>query len=84
MAPPHLRGRYNAVSSVTWQTSAVIGPVVAGAMLQAGRGAAFIAGLITILLVVALMARRLERHLSAEANNAKPLDPLPEEVLPIL
>ncbi|HEV2891073.1 MAG TPA: MFS transporter [Frankiaceae bacterium] len=83
MAPPHLRGRYNAVSSVTWQLSAVIGPVVAGALLEAGLGAELIGGLVAILLLVALLARRLERHLSPEANNARPLDPLPEEVLPI-
>lgn len=84
IAPDHLRGRYNAVSSVTWQLSSVIGPAVAGRMLGAGLGTQFILGLVGVLLVVAVLAVRLERHLSREANGARPLDPLPEEVLPVL
>lgn len=84
IAPPHLRGRYNAVSSITWQLSAVIGPVVAGAMLKADLPAQFISGLVGVLAVVAVLALRLERHLSPAENGARPLDPLPEEVLPVL
>jgi MFS family permease len=84
IAPPHLRGRYNAVSSVTWQLSAVIGPLVAGRLLEARLYPQFIAGLVVVLGIVAVLALRLERHLTPAANNARPLTPLPEEVLPVL
>ena len=83
IAPAHLRGRYNAVSSLTWQLASVIGPVVAGALLGAGQSVAFIAGLVGVLVLVALLALRLERHLS-RAQNGMPLAPGPiEEALPV-
>jgi len=36
LAPGHLRGRYNAVQSVTWGVSGALGPAIAGVMLGAG------------------------------------------------
>lgn len=36
MAPEHLRGRYNAVSSLTWVLAGAIGPAFAGLMLDKG------------------------------------------------
>jgi MFS family permease len=36
MAPEHLRGRYNAVSSLTWVLGGAIGPALAGLMLNQG------------------------------------------------
>jgi len=80
IAPVHLRGRYNAVSSVTWQLSSIIGPTVAGRMLAAHQDPEFIGGLIAVLLLVALLAIRLERHLPPGANRshketAEPADP---------
>ena len=36
MAPEHLRGRYNAVSSLTWVLAGAIGPAFAGLMLDRG------------------------------------------------
>jgi MFS family permease len=82
IAPPHLRGRYNALSALTWQASSVIGPVVAGALLGAGLAAAFIVGLVVLLCVVAALWVGLERHLTPAQNGTPPLDLLPEEVLP--
>ena len=38
LAPPHLRGRYNAVSSVAWNVSGAIGPAFAGVMIGSGLG----------------------------------------------
>jgi MFS family permease len=83
IAPPHLRGRYNAVSSVTWQLSAVIGPVIAGGLIGARLPAVFIAGLVVLLVVVAVLAVGLERYLSPAQNGLPALDPLPGEVLPV-
>ena len=34
MAPDHLRGRYNAVNAGAFQAGTILGPVVAGFMLQ--------------------------------------------------
>jgi MFS family permease len=36
LAPAHLRGRYNAVQSLTWGISGALGPAIAGLMLGAG------------------------------------------------
>ena len=84
IAPSHLRGRYNAVSALTWQLSAVIGPVVAGLLLGAGWSAAFIGGLAGTLGVVAVLALRLERHLTPAQNGRTATAPGPiEEVLPL-
>jgi MFS family permease len=71
IAPPHLRGRYNATSALSWQLSSVIGPLTAGAMLGAGLPAAFILGLVGILVAVAVLAIRLERHLTPAQNGAR-------------
>jgi MFS family permease len=81
IAPPHLRGRYNAIGSITWQLSSVIGPIVAGQLLGAGLPSAYIGGLVGLLAGVALLALRLERHLTP-AQNGTPtsLDLRPEEV----
>ena len=78
LAPPHLRGRYNALSTITWQLSSVIGPVIAGVLLGAGLPAVLIAGLTAVLAVVAVLALRLERHLTPAQNGALSLDLLPE------
>ena len=83
IAPAHLRGRYNAVSALTWQLSSVIGPVVAGLLLGAGWSAAFIGALTGTLALVAVLALRLERHLS-RAQNGQPAAPGPvEEAVPL-
>ena len=69
LAPPHLRGRYNAASSLTWNTSSVIGPIVAGVLLGRGWSAAYIVVLVSLCAAAAWLALRLERHLSPEQNG---------------
>lgn len=69
IAPEHLRGRYNAMSSVTWQLSAVIGPIMAGALLGAGWSATYILVLVVLLGGVAAAALRMERHLTPHQNG---------------
>jgi MFS family permease len=69
LAPPHLRGRYNAASSLTWNTSAVVGPVLAGVLLGHDLTGAYIGMLITLCAIVVVMAIRLERHLTPEQNG---------------
>jgi MFS family permease len=82
IAPPHLRGRYNAVSSLSWQLSSVIGPVVAGVLLGADLPVVFIASMAGLLTVVAVLALRLGRHLSRDQDGMRPLDPSPRRSSP--
>ena len=84
IAPPRLRGRYNAASALSWQFSSIAGPVLAGALLGARLPLVFILGLAGLLTAVAGLAIRLERHLSPGQNGARPPERLPEEVLPVL
>jgi MFS family permease len=81
IAPPHLRGRYNALSALTWQASAVIGPVIAGALLGARLPTVFIGLLVAVLLCVAVLAIRLERFLSPAQNGTPSPGATFEEVL---
>ena len=81
IAPPRLRGRYNAASALSWQLSSVIGPVLAGVLLGARLPRVFIGLLASVLLVVAVLSIRLERHLSPAQNGTPVGDPLIEEAL---
>jgi MFS family permease len=81
IAPAHLRGRYNAVASLTWQGSSVIGPIVAGALIGARLPTVFIGGLVALLCTVAVLALGLERYLTP-AQNGLPARAV-EEVLPV-
>jgi MFS family permease len=85
IAPAHLRGRYNAVSSITWQLSSVLGPVLAGVVLGADLPVLFIAVLVGLLATAAVLWLRMERHLTPAQNGTPALDLLPgepEEVVP--
>jgi MFS family permease len=42
LAPGELRGRYNAVSTLSWQIGPVLGPALAGLMLGNGHGTALL------------------------------------------
>jgi MFS family permease len=81
VAPPALRGRYNAAASFAFQLAHIGGPSVAGVLLGAGRGDAYIALLVGGCVVLALTTRRLEQVLSPEANGLGPAhDPAPPVV----
>jgi MFS family permease len=62
MAPDHLRGRYNAVNAGAFQAGAILGPVVAGFMLNHGWSTAFITMLVVgcaAMVALALVVERL-------------------------
>ena len=63
-APAHLRGRYNAVQSLTWGISGALGPAIAGLMLGAGLTAAWLALVVSGLLVAAALALRMRARLT--------------------
>ena len=70
MAPDHLRGRYNAVTSVGFQAASVAAPPVAGVMIGNGLGLLWIGVLLCGLVVVAAVSVRwVEPTLSPSANG---------------
>ena len=69
MAPDHLRGRYNALSSAAFQGGGVIGPVVAGFLLRHDLPALFIGILVGGCLLMAVLTLRLERRITPAVNG---------------
>lgn len=73
LAPDHLRGRYNALSSGVFNLAAIIAPPVAGFLIGHGLSQVYIVVLVAgCLLVGALSVLRLERQLPAGLNGVRP------------
>ncbi|PZR52227.1 MFS transporter [Xylanimonas oleitrophica] len=79
MAPDHLRGRYNAVSSGAFQAGTVAGPVVAGFLLEHGLSWVFVAVIVAGCLALTGLALALERRVSPQVNGVgnEVADPAP-------
>jgi MFS family permease len=69
MAPDHLRGRYNAVSAGAFQAGTILGPVVAGVMLNHGWSWAFIAMIVVGCGLMAVLALVVERLVTPAVNG---------------
>jgi MFS family permease len=69
-APPELRGRYNALSSVTFSMAAVISPAIAGPMLGASLGREYLILLVGFCGASMLGFAWLRRSLSDEQDHA--------------
>jgi MFS family permease len=70
MAPDHLRGRYNAVTSVGFQAASVAGPPTAGFLVGHHLGSVWIGTLMVGLLVVSVVSVRwVEPTLTDRANG---------------
>ena len=78
LAPDHLRGRYNAVSTGAFSLAAIIAPVVAGWLIGSGNGPAYIAQLVIGCGAVAVVATYLEPRLPAGVNGV-PVAAAPDE-----
>ena len=74
LAPAHLRGRYNAASGLTWNVSAMLGPMIAGGLIGTGNGVAWAIMCGVGILCGGFMAQRLRRHLSAEQDGRLPAE----------
>lgn len=72
MAPDHLRGRYNAINSASFQTGAIIGPVLAGFLLEHGQSTAFIALMVVGCVGIVAASMRLERRITPAVNGLRP------------
>ena len=72
LAPDHLRGRYNAVSSGAFQLAAVIAPPIAGFLIGRALGDVYIGLLVVGCLVCGVVAiASLEHRLSPEVNGVR-------------
>jgi MFS family permease len=65
LASDALRGRYNGAAAMASTGGFIIGPIAAGAALDAGHGGALLAGLAAACVLAAHTALRLDRHLPA-------------------
>ncbi len=72
LAPDHLRGRYNALSSGCFQAGGIAGPVVAGFLLRHDQDGAFIVLLAAGCLAILALARALEARIPSGANGIEP------------
>jgi MFS family permease len=72
LAPDALRGRYNGALALAFTTGFIAGPLLAGAAIGSGFGAALPGALAAACGLSALAARRLRRHL-----------PLPLDAMPV-
>jgi len=75
LAPDEMRGRYNAMYSLSWNGGTIVGPALAGVFLGAGLGVLFFFGLVAACGLAAVMAISLERHLPARTNLISEITP---------
>jgi MFS family permease len=76
LATDALRGRYNAVGSMIFGLSGIVGPVAAGPLIGHGRASLWVAMVIGGSLVASLLALNLRRHLTP-AQDGRVDPPLP-------
>jgi MFS family permease len=72
LATDEVRGRYNAMGSMVWGVSGIIGPVLAGPLIAHGLGSLWITLVILGCLGAAAMGLRLQRYLTAEQDGRAP------------
>ena len=72
LAQDALRGRVNALISVSISTGTMVGPLVAGAALPWGRGVPFVAGIVGACVVLAVAGRAMRGVLPASAELPGP------------
>jgi MFS family permease len=78
LAPDHLRGRYNALSTAAFSLASIVAPVIAGWLIGNGADGAYIAQLVLGCGAVVLVAVYLERKLPAGVNGVLPDSPVGE------
>jgi MFS family permease len=69
LSPGMLRGRYNAMSVAADAAGRLVGPAVAGFMLQAGLTDAWLATIVVVCAASALVVLELEHRVPAHANR---------------
>ncbi|HTY71326.1 MAG TPA: MFS transporter [Actinomycetes bacterium] len=74
LAPEDLRGRYNAVGTLTWSLSGMLGPALTGVLLGAGHSAAWVVLVTVGCLAAGALALRLRRVLTPGQDGLAPGD----------
>ncbi len=69
LAADHTRGRYNAINAGAFQMGAILGPAVAGVLLDHDLGVVYIALMIVGCAAIAAMALALERRITPAVNG---------------
>jgi MFS family permease len=69
LAPDHLRGRYNAVSSAVFQVAAIVGPIAAGHLLGWRMPLVFVGMLLAGCAAMVVLLRHVEAIIPARANG---------------
>ncbi|MGS2612979.1 MFS transporter [Micromonospora sp. LZ34] len=82
LATDELRGRYNAMSSMIFGISGVIGPVTAGPLIGAADGRIWVATVVGGCLVASLVALSLRRLLTPAQDGRLPAVPSAPEPAP--
>ncbi|TIC81945.1 MFS transporter [Nocardioides sp. GY 10127] len=83
LAPDALRGRYNALSSISFQSAAIIAPPIAGFLVGHGLGQTYIGLLVMGSLVLGVVAVvHLEKRLSPAVNGVREPEVPGAETLP--
>ncbi|RPF22310.1 MFS transporter [Myceligenerans xiligouense] len=77
LAPDHLRGRYNALSSAAFQVGTIAGPVTAGVLLDRGHPALFIGMLAAVCAGITVTAFVLGRRVSPDVDGVRGADGAP-------
>ncbi|KAB1160282.1 MFS transporter [Micromonospora sp. AMSO12t] len=83
LATDALRGRYNAMSSMIFGISGVIGPVTAGPLLGAADGRIWVVVVVSGCLVASLIALSLRRLLTPAQDGRAPAAPPATEPAPV-
>jgi MFS family permease len=78
LAPDHLRGRYNALSSLMFSGAFVVGPIVASVLIGGNLGVVYIAFLIGGCGLLAVIALWVERRISPRVNGVREAPATPE------
>lgn len=84
LAKDELRGRYNAVGSMMWGVSGIVGPVAAGPLIGGGRAALWAVLVIGGSLVASALALSLYGRLTPEQDGRGPSTPAAAPSEPIL
>lgn len=69
LAADHTRGRYNAINAAAFQGGAIVGPAVAGLLLDHDLASTYVGLMLVGCLSVGVMALALERRLSPLTNG---------------
>jgi MFS family permease len=71
LAPDQLRGRYNALASLTWAVAGMLGPALAGLLIGAGQASTWVVLVVGGSLLASALALRLRRVLSPVQDGGR-------------